>query len=86
MNAAKKGEQTVSIEIKHGLQLGLIKIDGSTIVYTEGENPLISKFNNTLNTDEKKLAWLGSYFQKVEGKEAYELFKEKLAAAKEAVV
>jgi len=79
---AKTGEQTVSIEIKHALQLKLIKIEGSTIIYTEGESPMIKKFANTANTEEKKLAGLGSYFLKEEGKEAYELFKAKLSEAK----
>lgn len=82
---AKSSEQTVMIEIKHALQLKLIAIDGHVIKYTEGENPAIRTFSNVQNTDEKKLAALGSYFQKVEGKEAYELFKQRLEAAKVAV-
>lgn len=86
LGLAKNGEQTVTIEIKHALQLKLIKIEGSAIVYTEGENPMIKKFANTANTEEKKLAGLGSWFLKEEGKEAYELFKAKLEAAKVAVV
>jgi len=83
---AKTSEQTVSIEIKHALQLKLIKIEEGAIFYTEGENPLIKKFSNAQNTDEKKASALGSYFQKVEGKEAYELFKIKLDEAKVAVI
>lgn len=82
---AKKSEQTISIEIKHALQLKLIKIEGTGIFYTEGEEK-IKAFSNAQNTDEKKLAGLASYYQKEEGKEAYDLFKEKLAAAKEKAV
>lgn len=83
---AKSSEQTVNIEIKHAVQLKLIAIDGLMVKYTEGENPVIKTFSNAQNTDEKKLAALGSYFQKVEGKEAYELFKQRLEAAKAAVI
>lgn len=79
---AKTGQQTVSVEIKHALQLGVIKIEGPAIIYTEGENPMIKKFANTANTEEKKLTGLGNYFLKEEGKEAYELFKARLEAAK----
>lgn len=85
LNLAKNSEQTVTIEIKHAIQLGLIKIDGTAIVYAEGETP-IKKTAPAQTTDEKKLEGLGSYFLKVEGKEAYELFREKLAAAKEAAL
>ncbi len=83
---AKSSEQTVNIEIKHALQLKLIAIDGLMVKYTEGENPAIKTFSNVQNTDDRKLAALGSYFQKVEGKEAYELFKQRLEAAKVAAV
>lgn len=86
LNTAKTSEQTVSIEIKHALQLKLIKIEEGAIFYTEGENPLIKKFSNAQNDDKKKLDALGSYFQKVEGKEAYELFKAKLEEAKVAAI
>lgn len=86
LELAKNSEQTVSIEIKHAIQLKLIKIEEGAIFYTEGENPLIKKFTNLQNSDQKKLEALGSYFQKQEGKEAYELFKEKLDAAKVAAI
>lgn len=86
LKAAKTSEQTVSIEIKHALQLKMIKFEDGAVFYTEGENPLIKKFSNAQNDDAKKSSALGSYFQKVEGKEAYELFKLKLEAAKVAVV
>lgn len=86
LEKAKSSEQTVNIEIKHALQLKLIAIDGHVVKYTEGENPVIKTYSNVQNTDEKKLSALGSYFQKVEGKEAYELFKQRLEAAKAAVV
>lgn len=82
LETSKKSEQTVSIEIKHALQLNVIKIDGNAIVYTEGGSK-IKSFSNAQNTNERKLSALGSYFQKEEGKEAYVLFKEKLLAAKE---
>lgn len=85
LNTAKTSEQTVSIEIKHALQLKLIKYEEGGAFYTEGENPLIKKFTAAQNDDVKKSSALGSYFQKVEGKEAYELFKLKLEAAKVAV-
>lgn len=84
LNAAKQGQQTVAIEIKHAMQLGLIKIDGTAIVYTDGGS--IKKCAPAQNTEEKKLAGLGSFFQRVEGKEAYDLFKANLAAAKEAAL
>jgi len=83
---AKKSEQTVNIELKHAVQLKLITIDGNVIKYTEGENPVIKTYTNAQNTDDKKLAALGNYFQKVEGKEAYDLFKQRLEAAKVAAV
>lgn len=80
LEEAKKGVQTVSIEIKHAIQMRVIKIDGAAITYSDGT--VIKKFSNAQNTDEKKLEALGSYFQKVDGKEAYEIFKIKLDAAK----
>lgn len=82
LNAAKEGEQVVAIEIKHAIKLKLIGIVGNIIAYNEGENPKIKEFSNAQNTDEKKFTALGNYFQKVEGKEAYELFKARLEAAK----
>jgi len=81
LSEAEKGIQTVSIEIKHALQLRLIQIEGNVIAYNDGTK--IKEFSNAQNTEAKKLSALGSYFQKVDGKEAYELFKQKLAAAKE---
>jgi hypothetical protein len=81
LEVAEKGVQTVSIEIKHALQLRLIQIEGNVIAYNDGTK--IKEFSNAQNTEAKKLSALGSYFQKVDGKEAYELFKQKLAAAKE---
>ena len=83
---AKNSEQTVNIEIKHAVQLKLIACEGNMVKYTEGENPVIKTYSNVQNTDESKLSALGKYFQKVEGKEAYELFKQRLEAAKVAVV
>ncbi len=86
LELAKKGQQTVNIEVKHALQLKLIRFEGNAAFYNEGENPKIKSFSNVQNTEEKKILSLGAYFQKVEGKEAYELFKERLSAAKEAAV
>lgn len=86
LELAKNSEQTVSIEIKHALQLKLIKFEDGAAFYTEGENPKIKTFSNVQNTDDKKASALGSYFQKTEGKEAYELFKARLDEAKVASV
>jgi len=84
LQEAKKSAQTVAIEIKHGIQLGLIKLEKNTVSYAD--DTIIKTFTNVQNTEEKKLTALASYFQKEEGKEAYELFKAKLSAAKEEAV
>lgn len=83
LDTAKKGQQTVLIEIKHAIALKVISLEGSAASYTEGEMPLIKKFSNAVNTDEKKAMALGAFFTKTEGAEAYEIFKAKLATAKE---
>ena len=84
LKAAKTSEQTVAIEIKHALQLNVIAIDGLVVKYTD-DNSAIKTYSNVQNTDEKKLTALGKFYQSAEGKEAYELFKAKLEAAKVAV-
>ena len=84
LKAAKTIEQTVAIEIKHALQLNVIAIDGLVVKYTD-DNSAIKTYSNVQNTDDKKLTALGKFYQSAEGKEAYELFKAKLEAAKVAV-
>lgn len=81
---AKTSEQKMFIEIKHALALKVISMEGAVIAYAD--NSLVKKLSNAQNTDEKKVNALAAFFSKVENREAYELFQQKLAAAKELAI
>jgi len=85
MKLVKEVDQAIGIEIKHAIELKVIAIEGDSVVYPE-TSEVIRKFSNVQNTPEKKLAALGNFYQRPEGKEAYELFKARLDAAKAATV
>ncbi len=84
LEKAKANEQTVLIEVNHGLILKVISFEGSTAVYV-GKNLKIKEFPQAKTDDAKKEA-LANYFSTVDGKEAYELYKAELSAAKQANV
>lgn len=81
----KEIDQVIVIEIKHAIELKMISIVGDSIVYTEGSE-VLKKYSNVQNTDEKKLNALANFFQRADGKEAYDLFKARLETAKAATV
>ncbi len=80
LSLAKANEQTVLIEVQHGLKLGLISFEGSTAIYV-AKKAKIKEFPNAKN-DETKTAALANYFSTIDGKEAYDLYKAELAAIK----
>lgn len=78
---AKTSEQKMLIDIKHALALKVITMEGAVITYAD--DTLIKKLSNAQNTEEKKANALAAFFSKVENREAYELFQQKIAEAKE---
>ncbi len=82
LTEAKKSEQIAVIEITHGLKLKVISFEGNTAVYIQKKEK-IKSFTGNLS-DEKKVIALANYFMSVDGKDAYNLFKAELSAAKEA--
>lgn len=82
LDAAKKTEQTVIIEIGHALKLGLITFEGNTAMYATKNEKIHALVGNYKNPD-KKIAALGAWFQTVDGRTAYEAFKLDLSAMKE---
>lgn len=83
LTEAKKTEQITVIEVSHGIKLKVIEFSGNTAMYVN-KNIKIKSFAGNLSSDEKKMAALANYFQTNDGKEAYELFRAELSAAKEA--
>ena len=81
---AKTSEQKMFIEIKHALALKVISMEGTIIAYAD--NTPIKKLSNAQNTDEKKVNALAAFFSKVENRDAYDLFQQKLAEAKELAI
>ena len=77
---AKTVEQTMEIEVSHGIKLGVIAFEGNTALYV-GKNLKIKTWPGRL-AEEKKNQVLAQYFSSSDGKEAYELYKAELAAAK----
>lgn len=88
LTKAKANEQTVLIEISHAIRLKVISFEGSSAVYVPepGEQPTkIKTFTGRISEDNmpNKLA---DYFGTVDGKQAYDLFKAKLDAAKQKIL
>lgn len=82
LEKAKASEQTIAIEINHGIMLKVISIEKNTVVYAD-QAKKIKEFPGCKDDDAVKTA-LASYFGSIGGKEAYELFKAELQAAKSA--
>jgi hypothetical protein len=82
LSKAKANEQTVLIEVQHGLKLGVISFEGNTAIYAEKKTK-IKEFPG-VKSDDKKNEALANYFSTIDGKEAYALYKAELTAAKEA--
>ncbi len=82
LEKAKASEQTIGIEINHALALNVIAIETSTVIAVE-RNAKIKEFPGCKDAAAVKDA-LASYFSSVGGKEAYDLFKAELQAAKSA--
>lgn len=84
LSQAKANEQTVLIEVQHGLRLKVISFEGNTAVYV-GKNVKIKELTGA-KSEEAKITALANYFSSIDGKEAYELYRAELAAAKQANV
>lgn len=82
LNKAKANEQTVLIEVQHGLLLKVIGFEGNTAVYID-KKAKIKEFPG-LKDDEARKTALANYFSTIDGKDAYDLFKVELSAAKTA--
>ncbi len=85
---AKATEQTMNIEVSHGLKLKVIEIAGNSVVYPSinGEPPAKIKTFTGKVAEDKMPGKLADYFGTTDGNEAYLLFKAKLDAAKAAIV
>lgn len=82
LEKAKASEQTMLIEIDHGLKLEVISFEGQTAIFKK-LNRKIKEFTSAKNEDALRKA-LADYFGTQSGKENYGVFKAELAAAKEA--
>lgn len=84
LTEAKKTEQIAIIEVSHGLKLKIISFEGNVALSNYGGKvEKIKAFAGKIS-DEKKPSLLANYYMSIDGKDAYELFKAELSAAKEA--
>lgn len=82
LEKAKASEQTMLIEVDHGLKLEVISFEGQTAIFLKLKRK-IKEFTGAKNEDALRKA-LADYFGTQSGKENYEVFKAELVSAKEA--
>jgi len=82
LDKAKASEQTMLIEIDHGLKLEVISFEGQTAIFVRMKRK-IKEFTSAKNEDALRKA-LADHFGSQSGAENYQVFKAELAAAKEA--